>query len=311
MTLVTLMIFSSINAQVLNDTVVYDYLKSVQISPEGEPLDFPAYELGARKGLELSFDDLAYEWNNYSYRIFHCTKNWEKSDLLVNQYLIGFEGNYMNNFAISVGTFVPYTHYSIKFPNAETKPRVSGNYVIEIFQNDDPEDLIIRRRFIVYESLVIPGVSVSRAVDMEEFSTQQQVSATVSLAGYPVQDYFMDLDLSILQNRRWNNAKNNLKPTFINDGLLTYNFMGSESFDGGTEFHTFDTKRLNQVGLGVKTSRLDTCWEVYLYEKKNHGYSTPILTSCAELIAGAQTNDKKVNTESINFFIYFPLVFVF
>ena len=218
MTLVTLMIFSSINAQVLNDTVVYDYLKSVQISPEGEPLDFPAYELGARKGLELSFDDLAYEWNNYSYRIFHCTKNWEKSDLLVNQYLIGFEGNYMNNFAISVGTFVPYTHYSIKFPNAETKPRVSGNYVIEIFQNDDPEDLIIRRRFIVYESLVIPGVSVSRAVDMEEFSTQQQVSATVSLAGYPVQDYFMDLDLSILQNRRWNNAKNNLKPTFINDG---------------------------------------------------------------------------------------------
>ena len=28
--------------------------------------------------------------------------------------------------------------------------------------------------------------------------------------------------------------------------------MGSESFDGGTEFHTFDTKRLNQVGLGVK-----------------------------------------------------------
>jgi hypothetical protein len=175
----------------------------------------------------------------------------------------------MNNFAISVGTFVPYTHYSIKFPNAETKPRVSGNYVIEIFQNDDPEDLIIRRRFIVYESLVIPGVSVSRAVDMEEFSTQQQVSATVSLAGYPVQDYFMDLDLSILQNRRWNNAKNNLKPTFINDGLLTYNFMGSESFDGGTEFHTFDTKRLNQVGLGVKTSRLDTCWEVYLYEKKN------------------------------------------
>src|SRR5210317_58995 len=153
MTLVTLMIFSSINAQVLNDTVVYDYLKSVQISPEGEPLDFPAYELGARKGLELSFDDLAYEWNNYSYRIFHCTKNWEKSDLLVNQYLIGFEGNYMNNFAISVGTFVPYTHYSIKFPNAETKPRVSGNYIIEIFQNDDPEDLIIRRRFIVYESL--------------------------------------------------------------------------------------------------------------------------------------------------------------
>ncbi len=262
-----------LQGQVLRDTVVYDYLKSVQISPEDAPLDFPAYELGTKQGLQLSFDDLAYEWNNYSYRVFHCTKNWEKSDLLINQYLIGFKGNYLNNYAISVGTFVPYTHYSIKFPNEETKPRVSGNFVIEIFQNDDPDDLIIRRRFIVYENLVIPSVSVSRAVDLENFSTQQQVSASVNLADYPIQNYFMDLDLSILQNRRWNNSKNNLKPTFINDGILSYNFMGSESFDGGTEFHTFDTKRLNQVGLGVKTSKLDTCWEVYLYEKKNRSIS--------------------------------------
>ena len=262
-----------LQGQVLRDTVVYDYLKSVQISPEDAPLDFPAYELGTKQGLQLSFDDLAYEWNNYSYRVFHCTKNWEKSDLLINQYLIGFKGNYLNNYSISVGTFVPYTHYSIKFPNEETKPRVSGNFVIEIFQNDDPDDLIIRRRFIVYENLVIPSVSVSRAVDLENFSTQQQVSASVNLADYPIQDYFMDLDLSILQNRRWNNSKNNLKPTFINDGILSYNFMGSESFDGGTEFHTFDTKRLNQVGLGVKTSKLDTCWEVYLYEKKNRSIS--------------------------------------
>lgn len=264
-----LLVSQALQAQILKDTNVFEYIKSVQISPEGEPLDFPAYELGSRKGLVLSFDDLAYEWNNYSYRIFHCTKDWYKSDLLVNQYLIGFEGNYLNNFDISIGTFVPYTHYSIKFPNVETKPRISGNYVIEVFQNDDPNDIVLRRRFIVYENLVVPALTVSRAVDMEEFSTEQQVSATVSLGGYPVQDYFMDLDVSILQNRRWNNSKNNLKPSFINDGLLTYNFMGSESFDGGTEFHTFDTKRLNQVGLGVKTSRLDTCWEVYLYEKQN------------------------------------------
>ena len=257
------------SGQELTDTTVYNYLKSIQIAPVGEPLDFPAYELGSGAKIELSFDDLAYEWNNYAYRIFHCTKNWEKSDLILNQYLIGFEGNYMNDFAISVGTFVPYTHYKVQIPNADLKPRISGNYVIEVYQNDDPEDLILRRRFIVYENLVIPSVAVNRAFDLEEFSSQQQVSATVSLAGYPVQDYFNDLDLSILQNRRWNAARTGLKPAFINDGLLTYNFMGGEAFDGGSEFHTFDTKRLNQVGLGVKTSRLDTCWEVYLYEKEN------------------------------------------
>lgn len=265
----TTLFYSTLHGQFLNDTTVYEYIKTTQIAPVGAPLDFPAYELGTNKGLELSFDDMAYEWNNYAYRVYHCTKDWRKSDLLINQYLRGFEGNYINDFAISTGTFVPYTHYKVRIPNQDMKPIISGNYVIEVYQNDDPEDLVLRRRFIVYEDLVNPSVAVGRALDIEEFSTQQQVTARVTLGGYPIQDYFNDLDLSILQNRRWGNAKTELKPAFINDGVLEYNFMGEDAFDGGVEYHTFDTKRLNQVGMGVKTSRLDTCWSVYLDEKKN------------------------------------------
>ena len=272
-TFIILLISSLLKGQVLKDTVAFEYLKTVQIAPVGAPLDFPAYELGVKNGLEFSFDDMAYEWNNYAYKIYHCTKEWEKSDLLINQYLDGFDGNYLNDFAISVGTFVPYTHYSLRIPNANARPRISGNYVLEVYQNDDPNDLIIRRRFIIYEDLVMPSVQVLRAADLTNFSTQQMVNAKVALAGYPVQDFFQDLDLSILQNRRWDNALNRLKPTFINDGMLEYNFLGEYAFEGGVEFHSFDTKRLNQVGMGVKVSRLDTCWSVYLEEKKNRSIS--------------------------------------
>ena len=102
----------------------------------------------------------------------------------------------------------------------------------------------------------MPSVQVLRAADLTNFSTQQMVNAKVALAGYPVQDFFQDLDLSILQNRRWDNALNRLKPTFINDGMLEYNFLGEYAFEGGVEFHSFDTKRLNQVGMGVKVSRV-------------------------------------------------------
>ena len=272
-TFVILLISSLLKGQVLKDTVAFEYLKTVQIAPVGAPLDFPAYELGVKNGLEFSFDDMAYEWNNYAYKIYHCTKEWEKSDLLINQYLDGFDGNYLNDFAISVGTFVPYTHYSLRIPNANARPRISGNYVLEVYQNDDLNDLIIRRRFIIYEDLVMPSVQVLRAADLTNFSTQQMVNAKVALAGYPVQDFFQDLDLSILQNRRWDNALNRLKPTFIDDGMLEYNFLGEYAFEGGVEFHSFDTKRLNQVGMGVKVSRLDTCWSVYLEEKKNRSIS--------------------------------------
>lgn len=273
MTFVILLISSLLKGQVLKDSVAFDYLKTVQIAPVGAPLDFPAFELGVKNGLEFSFDDMAYEWNNYAYKIYHCTKDWEKSDLLINQYLDGFDGNYLNNFSISVGTFVPYTHYSLRIPNADASLRISGNYILEVYQNDDPTDLIIRRRFIVYEDLVMPSVQVLRAADLTNFSTQQMVNAKVALAGYPIQDFFQDLDLSILQNRRWDNALNRLKPTFINDGMLEYNFLGEYAFEGGVEFHSFDTKRLNQVGMGVKVSQLDTCWSVYLEEKKNSSIS--------------------------------------
>ncbi len=123
-TFVILLISSLLKGQVLRDTVAYEYLKTIQIAPVGTPLDFPAYELGVKNGLEFSFDDMAYEWNNYAYKIFHCTKDWEKSDLLINQYLDGFDGNYLNDFAISVGTFVPYTHYALRVPNVRMLVRV-------------------------------------------------------------------------------------------------------------------------------------------------------------------------------------------
>ena len=53
------LIGSVLFGQNLTDTTVFSYIKSVQIAPVGEPLDFAAYELGSKKGLELSFDDLA------------------------------------------------------------------------------------------------------------------------------------------------------------------------------------------------------------------------------------------------------------
>lgn len=64
-------------------------------------------------------------------------------------------------------------------------------------------------------------------------------------------------------------ALTGLKPAFVQDGMLDYNFFGEQAFRGGVEFHSFDTKRLNQPGMGVQTSTLDTCWQIYLEPQKN------------------------------------------
>ena len=46
-----------------------------------EPMSPPLIELHSGEQLTMEFDDLAIEQSNYSYRIIHCTWDWETSKL--------------------------------------------------------------------------------------------------------------------------------------------------------------------------------------------------------------------------------------
>ena len=141
-----------------------NYIKSIQLRPLGDNVFNHIVPLG--KTLELSFDDLKGDQKDYYYKLELMTHDWKKSNLIANQYIEGFQSNIIFNVENSFNTFQNYTHYSVQFPNQNTRITKSGNYLLSVL--DEVEDVIFTRRFTLYENTVTVGVSVSRSRDTKK-----------------------------------------------------------------------------------------------------------------------------------------------
>ncbi len=89
--------------------------------------------------MEISFDDLQHNFVRYSYTITHCNADWNPSDLLRSEYMTGFDDNRIEDYEQSMNTEMEYNHYSFTLPNEDVKLLVSGNYIVNIFEDGDEE----------------------------------------------------------------------------------------------------------------------------------------------------------------------------
>jgi len=96
------------------------------------------------------FDDLYGDEANYYYTLTHCDYDWKKSQLPVNDYLLGLDDQRIIDYENSFNTLQLYSHYRLRFPNQFTRGfKVSGNYILKIF--NDARELVFSRRFVLSE----------------------------------------------------------------------------------------------------------------------------------------------------------------
>ena len=67
-----------------------DYIASGKFHHRGLPVSMPIIDLGSSGKLDLSFDDLEGGEKDFNYRIIHCDKNWNPSNLDEYDYIEGF-----------------------------------------------------------------------------------------------------------------------------------------------------------------------------------------------------------------------------
>jgi hypothetical protein len=73
----------------------------------------------------------------------------------------------------------------------------------------------------------------------------QQVDFAVDITGAAIIDPFRNIYTSLLQNGRWDNSKNNMKPGIYGGNELKYNSLSEENtFRAGNEFRYFDIKSI-------------------------------------------------------------------
>jgi hypothetical protein len=205
-------------------------------------------------GLRLEFDWVSSEQAQFRAKLIHCNADWTPSVLNPVEYLAEFNDFPLYDTRLSQNTKVPYWHYWLEVP----KPRVSGNFVLLVYRGRSERDLILTRRFVVYQNRVQVGAKVAFAQNVRYRDTHQQVELDVNYGAYPILSPKEDLKVVVRQNFRWDRALTNLKPFMVReaDRRLEYRFFEGENvFPGGNEFHVFDTRSQQLKGFNV--SRID------------------------------------------------------
>ena len=183
----------------------------------------------------LEFDYLGGDGPYMLAKIIHCNWDWTQSNLMENEFMSEFNEFQLNDVESSSSEYISYYHYRFRLP----KVRMSGNYALIIFDEDNPKKTYMYRRFSVYEDKVLVGSSLNLANVVKNRYTHQQVDFHVTYPSYQIQDPYQNMHVVVRQNQRWDNAKKDLKPTYINeaDKLLKFNFYnGESSFNGGAEY---------------------------------------------------------------------------
>lgn len=251
-----------------------DRIKTVQLYNESWNLSYPTIKLNSADKLVLHFDLLDDQSETYYYTFIHCDKDWNKSDILPGNYLIGYTENTIDECVASFNTTVTYYHYKLSFPNDKVSLTISGNYILVIYPQDKPEEPSITRRFIITEDAVKIDVTFHRPQLVKDNNTNQQVDFTVNYTGVKLNDPTRTVYATVLQNGRWDNAKKNLKPDLYGNNELKYNSLSDRNiFKGGNEYRFFDIKSIRHQTESVK--KIDYVipnYNIYLFPSDNREF---------------------------------------
>ena len=232
--------------------VFKESIKTIQITREGWKLSYPIIELNGNVKLEISFDDISDRVSNYNYKIIHCDFDWNPSPINESDYIEGFRQNQFNNYAFSFNTYFKYVHYNLSLPNQDVNFLISGNYLIEGYEDYDDTKLIFRKRFIITESKANVVASIQRPVLSGYRDNSHEVNFNIEYRSFPIDNPYSDVKIAVLQNGRWDNSILNLKPLFNKAGVLEYNYQMENVFRGGNEYRWFEIKSMRYQSPYIK-----------------------------------------------------------
>ena len=229
----------------------------------------PAVTSMGEWNLILEFDDLRDQREDYYARIIHCNYDWTRSNLMDLDFLTDFNEFPINNFEFSVDTHIPYVHYWINLPPV----KLPGNYMVVVYRGTDKNDIILSKRFMVYDSRVTFENEQSLIGAGSIASLNQQINFTVNYKNLEVINPMENINVNIRQNRRWDNMATDIRPSFIREieKELEYRFFEPEKmFKGGNEFRFFDLRSLLYPGRNVARVVKNTKpYEVYIEKDKS------------------------------------------
>ena len=228
-------------------------IRSVQLLPRGQQVQSrtaPAIK-NIREGanLILEFDDLKEDADYYFVRFIHCNADWSPSDMRAGMYVKGYNEFEIEDFEFSTESKLNYVHY--RFPLPEFK--FTGNYLAVVYRDRNKEDIVLSKRFMIYENRSAVGGRIMPSSDVSKRLTHQRIEVLLNYNEVTSMDPMRDFKVYVMQNHRPDQRKQ-LNTTFLDENQKTirYQNLNSENeFAGGNEFRFFDLSTVNANGRNI------------------------------------------------------------
>ena len=255
---------SGYRTQIFNSNI-----KTLQIGIQNVDFQLPVINLNTSDVLQIRFDEMSHTAHSYSYKVLHCNADWTPSNLSTTEYITGFTTANITDVRLSLNTTFLYSHYTFSLPNDEMSFKISGNYVVLIYEDNLTDKPIGQACF----SIVDPKVNITGTIrgntDTEINEHLQQLDFNVELNGYSMRDANSEVKVEVRQNNRIDNQVTDIKPTYFSGSALNYINNRALIFEGGYEYHRFDNSSVYDGGEGIEYIRYNQPhYDAYLYENK-------------------------------------------
>ena len=265
---------------------VYDgRVGSVQWRYGDTPVSLPVAHLDSEVELTLVFDLLVpnneeQSWMPYlRCHVRHSNADGEPDSLIDSEYLDGFNLADIGYGEPSVAglTTVLYRNYKVTVPPAEMKARLSGNYILEIYEDGKPDDIILKAPFAIEEGSVKISGTVTSRTDTDWNGKLQQLEIEVLRLSLDRRVAFQDLKVDIVQNGQIASRQTLLNPTRVVGDKAIFAHRPELIFKGGNEYRRMETVSRRTCGMHVA----DILWDSPLYHeilytdmpRKDSGYA--------------------------------------
>lgn len=246
----------TLRSEVDTTTGIFDRrFRTLKTEVEDNFMSPPVIRLGTNDRILVKFDEIGEDNSYLEYRLIHCDADWQPSRLIESEYLEGFNSVRIEDYAYSTATFVHYVNYLIAFPNEELQIKHSGNYLLQVYDPERPEETLLQTRFQVTENRARIEGNVTSRTDMGHNTYWQQLAFEIDCQGIGEFNPYQDIIVYVTQNNREATKRRIMTPLRVSGDKIIYEHLNDLVFGASNEYRRFESVSNSFPGMRVDSLR--------------------------------------------------------
>lgn len=241
--------------------------RTLKVANANDFYALPIIRMNSEDAITISFDEIADEVRYLRYRLIHCNADWQPSQLVESEYLPGFNESEIEDYGFSSNTFIHYVNYRITIPNQDMTPLVSGNYLVQVYEEFSDESPLLQARFCVSENVASISGMASAKTDRGLNGEWQQLEFTIDFNNLDIANPFSDFIVAVSQNADSNSQRTLTHPQRVQATKAYYQHLPELIFPAGNEYRRFETTQVVYPGLHTDSLRF--------VDRSYHAWLTP------------------------------------